>query len=542
MIGEVWGVKLTNGKMIPIYHIPYTQAGLYSLFRHGGEWYGDNLWEYTAAMGDYFPEPDLTFWRELLRHWQEGLNANNYLTEFPAGAASPMIDNVPQSSVVFTTSPGAITFESGPVLDVYRVTSTVSLRSPSGNSSSRWFNTGSGTHMSGKVTKVSPRIHEGLANTENSTSTEITPKIHCVTSDGVQVSIAFLINAASLGWQDIQVNTLGPGSWLGDYNPEWDQELITTFGEGEDPNMTRFDPTAVPNVGVYIVDQTDLLNLFADIWNRNFWEAFQQVFGGDPSSALLSIRYYYGLADVFSDYYSTTAGPVTIGNAVVGSDAGVSVPHLTNNIVSFSCGLVTVPRRFGDHRDYSQCAYRAWVPFVGWVDIDPNDILGVGQVCLTYSLNVATGEALAFLSTADNIFPNNFSSAFWSQQCSMGVDIPYAITSSQSLGSVAVSMMSFGAVSGSKFTPSESVYAGGSGASVGHAVVTDLAPKLVVYQKDDLTGDDHVDASGLPSADTASVGSLTGYAEIETAYNVSTALPIRRSGEIVQMLREGIYL
>lgn len=542
MIGEVWGVKLTNGEMIPFFHLPYTRAEFDDLFGMGGELATDYMWAFNLPLGDYYFEPHLTFWREFLRIWQGGLNANAYLTQFPAGKASPMIDGAPQSSIVFTTTPGAVTYDEGPVLDVYRVTSTVSLDSPSGNNAARWFDTGSGDHMGGKVFQLYPRIHEGLANTVVATDNETSPRIHCVTSDGVQVSISIGIAAAAAGWKSIAVTTQYTYNWLSDYNEEWDQELITTFGEGDDPDMARFDPTAVPNVGVYIVDQTDLLNLFGDIWNRNFWEAFSQVFGGDPSSALLSIRYYYGMADAFMDWYSSNTGPVTIGNTVIGQEAGVDVPHLTNNTVSFSCGLVTVPRRFGDQRDYSQCAYRAWVPFVGWVDIDPNDILGVGQVCLTYSLNVATGEALAFLSTADNVFPNGFSSAFWSQSCSMGVDIPYAITSSQSLGSVAVSMMSLGAVSGSTFTPGEGVYSGGGGASSGHAVVTDLTPKLVVYQKDDLTGDGLQDAVGLPSAATTSVGALTGYAEIDAAYNVSTALPIRRSGEVVQLLQEGIYI
>lgn len=540
MKAEVWGLELSNGHMIPFYRLPWTRQEMIDLFTFGSGTQSDNYaYKWLFASGGYYSGEILQFMRSMIHEWQSGTNPNGYLAQMPTGVAYPLRDGTAVESMKFTITSGPTNYQSGPVVDRYGTGTSVVLNSPSGNSAARWFSPGS-TQGPNRTFRLEPAINEGL-NGSSSMDSESFPLFHGVTSDGVQCSIEFEVFAAGFGWQSFRMVNVGGSTfdWLEDYDSDWDFTFIKDIGE-EEPDVPRFDPTAVPTLGVYVVNQGDLLNLFGDIWDRNFWEAFNQIFAGDPSSALLSIRYYYGLASAISSNLSSDSGPVTLGNTVIGEEAGVMVKHLTNNIISFSCGIITIPRKFGDQRDYTQCVYRLWVPFVGWVDMNPDDLLSAGQMCLTYVVNVATGEAMAFATASDDAFSAGFPDAYWSQSCSMGIDIPYAITSSQSLGSVAVSMLSLGGVSGSQFTPNEGTYASGNG--MGHASVTDLEPKLVIYQKDDLTSPEHDDASGLPSAQTAKVGDLEGYFQIENAYNASFVLANRRMGEIVQLLREGVYM
>lgn len=539
MKAQIYGLELTNGHRIPFYHLPWTKQEMLDLFGFGGIQFSNHAYKWQFATGDYYTGEILQFMRTLIHKWQSGMNPNGALSTMPTGIAHPKKNNVGVNGVSFNITAGTTDFQAGPVIDRYGTTTSVTLNSPSGNSVSRWFNSGS-TEGPGNTYRLEPAINETL-NGEDSWESEIFPSFHCITSDGVQCTIDFTVEAAGFGWQSFKLSAVGSSSfnWLQDYDPEWDQTFIEEIGE-EEPEMPRFDPTSVPTVGVYVVNQGDLLNLFGDMWNRNFWEAFNQIFAGDPSNALMSVRYYYGMASAVAANLSADDGPVTLGNTVIGQEAGVSVKHLTNNIVTFSCGVVTVPRKYGDQRDYTQCIYRIWVPFVGWVDMNPDDLLAAGQVCLTYVVNLSTGEAMVFATENDDAFAGGFADSYWSQSCSMGVDIPYAITSSQSLGSVAVSMLSLGGVSGSQFTPNEGTFS--SGNAMGHASVTDLEPKLVVYQKDDLTSADHKEASGLPTGQTSKMGDLTGFVQIENAYNASFVLANRRMGEIIQQLRDGVYL
>ena len=73
------------------------------------------------------------------------------------------------------------------------------------------------------------------------------------------------------------------------------------------------------------------------------------------------------------------------------------------------------------------------------------------------------------------------------------------------------------------------------------SVAGDFEPKLVLYDREEISTSSTNAATGKPSAETLKVGEASGYLKARVVYNGSS-LPTRHAGEIVQMLTEGVYL
>ena len=72
-------------------------------------------------------------------------------------------------------------------------------------------------------------------------------------------------------------------------------------------------------------------------------------------------------------------------------------------------------------------------------------------------------------------------------------------------------------------------------------VMGDFQAKLVVFRQDDLSGAGFSTAEGAPGAAVTTVGAASGYLKAAEVYNAGS-LAMRRSGEIIAMLKEGVYL
>jgi len=138
-----------------------------------------------------------------------------------------------------------------------------------------------------------------------------------------------------------------------------------------------------------------------------------------------SAQYYYkdvdlgqfvlSLMKVYVPITTSVSAEIVLG----GYQTGVSCPTITYPYTTVECGTVEIEEYYNDITDYSQTTLRLFLPFYGFVNIDPVSYMGK-EVSITYDVELLTGKALITLKADDNII-ETFT-------CKVAMDIPYLLT------------------------------------------------------------------------------------------------------------------
>lgn len=316
--------------------------------------------------------------------------------------------------------------------------------------------------------------------------------------------------------------------------------MLSTLIESSDDEgsvMARYNPrTQTSTVGCYVLDKNELLNFEQKLWTTDLIDSIRNSFIGDGSNALLGVKWYYGIKNLLS--YGAKKSYITMGNVAFRNVPQVSVA--VKEFVVYDAGSVVVPKYYGDYRDWTITTYQMYIPFVGVVDLKPEDVVGK-TVYLKYWINISDGSAICSLSTTPAT-PDSVGTLF-TTSCSWGYDIPIRVDSAlDSLARMAKITSAFpivgGAISGA--------FGGSSSYSVGELspnsnIMGDFQPKIIVYRRDDITSPDFVAANGRPSGSTMYMGEATGYLKVKEVYN-SGQMTMRRADEIIAILKEGVYM
>lgn len=107
----------------------------------------------------------------------------------------------------------------------------------------------------------------------------------------------------------------------------------------------------------------------------------------DLSKYISTLRRFYATVP------SSTTGDLVLGPYSIGR----TVDYVTEDVIEFDCGSVTLTPRYGNSIDYKHAMMTAWLPFVGEVSL-PVEICTGATVALAYRCNVLTGDCIALLS------------------------------------------------------------------------------------------------------------------------------------------------
>lgn len=121
------------------------------------------------------------------------------------------------------------------------------------------------------------------------------------------------------------------------------------------------------------------------LWDQNVIDILKQTFI-NPTDGIIS----YG--QVYFNVATTTTKQLVIGNYPTGI-TGVSVLDTAHYILDFPDAL-TIPRYYNDYRDYTDTKVMIYLPFVGWEELDPNDVVGC-VLKLKYHIDMITGTCIA---------------------------------------------------------------------------------------------------------------------------------------------------
>ena len=541
---EVWYWKTSSGARMPYYQVPYTLAEIAAACGSKSHSSSSLIGVKTTSAnvvvdlndrllpgpGSLLPMPIRDDFRRIYIDSASGRNIGAWLSA-RSGTHTMLKGGKPDPATTITTSAGVLE-PRWRETNSTTYTTTATLTENAGGS---W--TVFGTTLSGEtnfIVKSEPPITEAtphfLTTAERSAAMAVLR-----TSDGKQCQVSFRLQAAGAGYLAIVAdeirNTPLNELYGGDFVDNYDKGFIEKLGDTNiDPEgiVTRYQPRSTTNtVGIYALTKEDIKNLMADLWVSDAWESFKQAFMGEGSDAILGLQWLYGIKPFLAGKYHTTRYPVSIGNTRFTS---VTVPAISVDYVAVNLGTITVPTHHGNHLDYEAVDYKCYIPFVGIIDMNPQDVVG-RNLNLTYFVNVTDGSAVVQIS--HDASAQNSQGLIFQAACQWGYDIPVKVAPERSLGAVALRTLTAGLASDA---PS---YNAGS-LSGNTAVMGDFQAKMVAIKRADLSSGLQ-EAQGLPTGTSRLVSEETGYFQADAVLNAST-LPVRKAAEIVALLREGVYM
>ena len=138
---------------------------------------------------------------------------------------------------------------------------------------------------------------------------------------------------------------------------------------------------------IYNPSGAELDALGAELWDQNVIDLLKQTFVS-PTDGIISYHYLYCPPTV-----ATTKKNIMIGNY----RSGVTSYVVTKEVIDFPCGEIDVPRLFEDYRDYTETRVLIYLPYIGFQDLDPRDVIGC-KVSLRYKIDVITGTCVATIN------------------------------------------------------------------------------------------------------------------------------------------------
>lgn len=174
-----------------------------------------------------------------------------------------------------------------------------------------------------------------------------------------------------------------------------------TYGSGtfSDPSVGVGVPS-IPNAlkttdygpGMHIraIDGNLIEPLFSQLWGQTgFWSQWKNI-RFDPLSAIVSLHM------IPMTYTGGTQSDLTIALTHI----AVQNHKPPSRIAAISCGSIDIPEYYGNRLDYSSTQGSIYLPFCGDYPLDIQDVQG-GSVSLTYHIDIATGDCVAFVVGTD---------------------------------------------------------------------------------------------------------------------------------------------
>lgn len=229
--------------------------------------------------------------------------------------------------------------------------------------------------------------------------------------DGTQyIGIIFIRTSIDGLPQSAEITALSMPFWRGETPAiNYGSSSGVNFGAGtfSDPSQpvgippiptaltaTEFGPGMhIRGLSVYGSEQNPggVTQLFAELWSTTgFWSQWRNI-RYDPLSAIVSLHM---LPTQIQPSATTTQLSIAMTKITVQNEI------MPSRIIDRSCGTVQIPEYYGSRLDYSDTQATIFLPFVGDYPLDISDVMG-GDLSLTYRIDIATGDCIAFLLGTD---------------------------------------------------------------------------------------------------------------------------------------------
>ena len=157
---------------------------------------------------------------------------------------------------------------------------------------------------------------------------------------------------------------------------------IPDTGSGVTPSVVTPSGSAGALYAVYNPTQAQINNFGSWLWSSNFVEQLKKLFN-DPMQSII------GLHKIFATPSTGASQNIMVGYI----DSGVSSATVSNQYATVNCGTVDLYEYFGNVLDYTNTDIYLYLPFVGIVPLNVNDVTRA-TIGVVYKVDVLTGACL----------------------------------------------------------------------------------------------------------------------------------------------------
>lgn len=355
------------------------------------------------------------------------------------------------------------------------------------------------------------------------------------------------------------------------YDPEGDG---TSPGGGDGDHDDGSDDIDIPTlptlsavetgfITLYRPSAQDLINLANYLWSSPLaiWDNLKKIVQ-QPMDCIL------GLSIVPVNPSVGAAKPITIADV----NTGVTTYPVTSQYVEVDCGSITVNEYWGAYLDYEPYTKaEIYLPYIGTHPISIDDIMGK-TITIKYHVDVLSGACTAYVKCGRSVLYSFIG------QCASSIPIggndwtnviTGALTIATAIGSMVASGGASAPMSGSatpeQIAQAESMHRAAMIREVGSVASTAVnvlkpsigksgsmsgtgglmaiqKPYLILTRPKQAVPGSQNHYMGYPSFITASIGSLSGYTEVEEVHLDGVPGTDNELAEIESLLRGGVYL
>lgn len=306
------------------------------------------------------------------------------------------------------------------------------------------------------------------------------------------------------------------------------------------PSLPSLGATDTGFISLFNPSLQELKDLASYMWSSSFDVALYKKLFADPMECIL------GLSIVPVSIPDAGRGFISVGNMVT----PVWMNRAGAQYIEVDCGSINVNEYWGSYLDYEpHTKAEIYLPYCGIHPISIDDIMGK-TVAVKYHVDILSGACCAYVK-CDNAVLYTFIGQCASSIPITGNDwtnvINGVLSAAVSVGTMvatggltapmAVSSIASTAVNGIKPSIEKSGAMGGTGGML--AIQT---PYLILTRPRQALPASQNAYAGYPSYITASLGTITGYTEIESVHLHNIPATSEELSEIENLLKSGVIL
>lgn len=331
-------------------------------------------------------------------------------------------------------------------------------------------------------------------------------------------------------------DTSGPGGGddaLPDYNPFSDPIDFPGLPTGGDSLSTGF-------IRAYNPSTSQLQALSRELWSDGFINTIKKV-QNDPFEAIISLH------SVPFNVVSGASVLCSVGNY----ESRVSMPPIYQQFMTLDLGSIQIPEHWASALDYSPyVTVDIFLPFVGVITLQVDDVIGK-TLQVKYNVDILSGATVASIKCGDSVLYTHNTNLLFRHpvtQSSFGPLYQSILGLVGNTMSGAVSGGIGGAVGGglgSGINVALSKHSNVSrGGSIGGATgcLGNFKPYLIIHRPIQSLASGFAHFKGYPSNITGTIGSVSGYTEVESVHLTGIPCTDAERDEIMALLYNGVIV
>lgn len=324
----------------------------------------------------------------------------------------------------------------------------------------------------------------------------------------------------------------GPGGGDGDKNPYSDTVDFPGLPTGGDSISTGF-------VYLYHPNSAQLQMLSSKLWSDDFIENILRV-QNDPMEAIISLH---------SVPYNISG---SLENCVVGNyDTQIQMEALSQQFYTLNLGSLYIPEHWGSALDYSPyTTVDIFLPYCGIASVQVDDIIG-RTLQVQYNTDILSGATLAMIKCGDSVlyvhncnmlYRHPFSANSYAPLYQALLNAAGSIVGGAAAGGVggAIGGAIGGALNVAMSKHTSIARGGGIGSSFG--CLGTFTPYVIIHRPKQSLASGFKHFKGYPSNITATIGSVSGYTEVESVHLTGIPCTDAERDEIMALLYNGVIV